>query len=586
MRFGTRLLAAFWLVLIVAICIPGVYIYYSLKNDFIETSRIKAFENLDFIEWIALQYQPFSSDKDLDDWCEQFAERLGYRITVIDPGGRVAADSDVAWEDVAEMENHTYREEISAAFRTRQGASIRYSDTLDRHLIYAARQFSMDNYPSPMIIRIAMPFSDVESRLSEYARLFWIINAIIFFVTLGLSVYFTRRFESPVYQIIDRVQKIGTGDYSHRYIADDGWEFSQLSGNINEMADRISQQVEIITRQKYELAVIIDNMREGIMLLDRSGRIKAVNHAVEDLAGCWNSCIGKKPVELFLNNEIQVASDSVIAGAPEYSLTLELEKDLFYEVYLTGIPEGGALAVFYNVSERKRLEKIRRDFVANVSHELKTPLTSIKGYVETLLSGSFEFEGDTKTFLQTIDKNANHMSAIVDDLLQLTRLQDKAFARNMHTVDAAACFHAALERAMPMAQGKNMTIENHLEAPLWVKADEAALIRVFGNLVDNAIRYSTADKRLRISSTTAEDKIIFAVEDEGPGIDRHHQYRIFERFYRVEKERSRFTGGTGLGLAICKNAVTGMGGEIWVQSPPEGKASGSVFFFSLSKAEL
>lgn len=586
MRFGTRLLASFWLVLIVAICIPGVYIYYSLKNDFIETSRTKAFENLDFIEWIAMQYQPFSSDKDLDDWCGQFAERLGYRITVIDPGGRVTADSDVAWEDVAEMENHTYREEISAAFRTRQGASIRYSDTLDRHLIYAARQFSMDNYPSPMIIRIAMPFSDVESRLSEYARLFWIINAVIFFVTLGLSVYFTRRFESPVYQIIDRIQKIGTGDYSHRYIADDGWEFSQLSGNINEMADRISQQVEIITRQKYELAVIIDNMREGILLLDRDGRIKAVNHAVEDLAGCRNSCIGKKPVELFLNNEIQAASDSVIAGTPEYSFTLELEKDLFYEVYLTGIPEGGALAVFYNVSERKRLERIRRDFVANVSHELKTPLTSIKGYVETLLSGPFEFEGDAKSFLQTIDKNANHMSAIVDDLLQLTRLQDKAFARNMRTVDATACFHAALERAMPMAQGKNITIENHLEAPLWVKADEAALIRVFGNLVDNAIRYSTDGKRLRISSMTAEDKIIFAVEDEGPGIDRHHQHRIFERFYRVEKERSRFTGGTGLGLAICKNAVTGMGGEIWVQSPPEGKSSGSVFFFSLSKAEL
>jgi two-component system, OmpR family, phosphate regulon sensor histidine kinase PhoR len=490
MRFGTRLLAAFWLVLIMAICVPGIYIYYSLKDDFIETSRTEAFKNLDFIEWMALQHQPFASEEDIDNWCGRFARQLGYRITVIDPAGRVAADSDVAWKDVSGMENHAYREEVSEALRTRQGASIRYSDTLNRHLIYAAKQISLESLPSPMILRIAMPFSDVEARLNDYARQFWMINAVIFAAALGISIYFAKRFESPVYQIIDSIRKIGTGDYSHRYIADDGWEFSQLSGDINEMADRISQQVETITRQKYELAVIIDNMREGILLLDQEGRIKAVNQAVEDLAGCRGACIGKKPMEIFLNNDIQSACDSVILEKTDYSVTLELEEDLFYEVYITVIPEGGALVVFYNISERKRLEKIRRDFVANVSHELKTPLTSIKGYVETLLSGPFEFEADVQSFLQTIDKNANHMSAIVDDLLQLTRLQDKTFAKDMQIVDAAACFHAALERSIPVARVKNISVDNRLEAPLPVMADEAALIRVFGNLIDNAIRYS------------------------------------------------------------------------------------------------
>ncbi|MFO8112226.1 MAG: ATP-binding protein [Desulfosalsimonadaceae bacterium] len=581
MRFGSRILAAFWVVLLVAIGIPGVYIYYSLKNDFIETSRTAAFENLGFVEWLAARNQPFASDKDIDAWCTRFARQLGFRITVIEPGGRVAADSDVAWKDVAGMENHAYREEVKAALRTGTGSSIRYSDTLHRHLIYAARQFTLENYPSPMILRIAMPFSEVETRLNEYARQFWLINAFIFALALGLSIYFTRRFESPVYQIIERIRKIGTGDYTHGYIADDGREFHQLSGNINEMADRISLQVETITRQKYELAVIIENMREGILLLDKNGRIKAVNHAVEALAGCRGSCVGKTPMEIFLNNEIQAACDAVVAGMPEYSLTLELEEDLYYEVYLTAIPEGGALVVFYNVSEQKRLEKIRRDFVANVSHELKTPLTSIKGYVETLLSGPFSFTDDAKSFLQTIHKNANHMSAIVDDLLQLTRLQDKAFAKQMDTVEAAACFTAASETILPMAREKNIAIHNELKEPIAVKADESALIRIFGNLLDNAIRYSPHGGAITIRALEAGNKIVFAVEDEGPGIARQHQSRIFERFYRVEKERSRFTGGTGLGLAICKNALAGMGGDIWMQSPPEGKTHGSIFFFSL-----
>lgn len=586
MRYGTRLLAAFWVVLIVAICIPGIYIYYSLKSDVIETSRNEAFENLDFMEFLADRQQPFASDRDLQDWAVRFASNAGYRITVIEPGGRVAADSDLAWTDVADMENHAYREEISAALRNGHGSSIRYSDTLDRHLIYAARQLTLENYPSPMILRIAMPFSEVEARLNDYAKQFWLINAFIFVLALGLSLYFVRRFESPVYQIIDRIRKIGTGDYSHRYIADDSREFSMLSGNINEVADRISHQVETITRQKYELAIIIENMREGILLLDPDGRIKAVNHAVEDLAGCRGSCIGKKPVEIFLNNEIQSACDRVISGTPEYNFTMEIEEDRFYEIYITGIPEGGALAVFYNISERKRLEKIRRDFVANVSHELKTPLTSIKGYVETLLSGPFAFEKDAKSFLQTIDKNANHMSVIVDDLLQLTKLQDKPFEKQLRRIDAAGCFHAAFERSPLMALEKNITIDNRLNQPLPVLADEDALTRVFGNLLDNAIRYSPEGKTITVFAEEQKDTIRFVVQDEGPGIARRHQERIFERFYRVEKERSRFTGGTGLGLAICKNAVFGMGGEIWLQSPPDGKPTGSAFYFTLRKAKF
>lgn len=586
LRFGTRLLLSFWLVLLLAIGVPGGYIYHSLKQDVISTSVDAAEDSLTFVAWLMGQQPPFSSDAALDQWSRLLAEKLGYRITIIEFGGRVVADSNLDWENVQQMPSHAYREEIAAAFRTGRGSSIRYSETLERNLIYAAQRINLEDRAPSLVLRIAMPFSEVENRLSAYARQFWGVNALILLITLALSVYFARRLKSPIDQIIARMQKLDQGDYSQGYIAAPGQEFYHLSGNLNEMAERISRQVETITRQRHELAAIIENMREGLLLLDPDGRVKAVNHVAEEIAGCRRACIGKTPMEIFLNHNIQDACNSIIAGGPARQLILELEKDLFYEVYLNRIAEGGALVVFYNISERKQLEKIRRDFVANVSHELKTPLTSIRGYVETLLSEPFSFNAEATSFLQIIDKNARHMAEIVDDLLKLTRLQDKPLLHQLQPVNASTCFAAAWDTARPMAQTKDLKLDNQLAGHLEVMADESALRQVFGNLLDNAIRYSPPNKTITVLATAKDATVIFCIQDEGPGIAPSHQARIFERFYRVEKERSRISGGTGLGLAICKNAVTGMGGDIWLQSPPDGQQTGSVFFFSLVKASV
>lgn len=584
-RFKTRLLLSFWLVLIVAICLPGVYIYNSLEDEIIAESKKEAFARLDFINWMMKRDQPFGSRKALDRWCRQLAGQLDYRISLITSGGAVIADSAVAFDELKFLENHADRPEIAGAREKGKASSLRFSQTLGRQLIYAAQKIELPERQSPSFLRLAVPLSAVEKRLFAYGRRFWIGIAFIFGLTFALSLYLSRKFESPVYEIIDRIRAIGGGDYSHRYILDASQEFYELSSAINDMADKISYQMEIISEQKQELEAILENMREGVMLLDRQGRIKSINKTLENMARCHRTCIGKQPMEVFVNADVQAACDRVIAGRPKHSFTLTLDEDTFYEVYLVRIPEGGVLVVFHNISQGRRVEKIRQDFVANVSHELKTPLTSIKGYVEALLSGSFSLPEDARSFLNTIQKNTNQMSNIVNDLLQLTRLQEKPLPQNQLTIDAAKCFETAWQTCLPMAEDKQIQLENRLTSPLPVKADESTLIRVFENLIHNAVRYTPAGKTIAVSCEEKPGQTLFAIADEGPGIAPKHQGRIFERFYRIDKERSRQSGGTGLGLAICKNAVTGMGGRIWVESPPANRAVGSVFYFTLPRGE-
>ncbi|MFP4453283.1 MAG: sensor histidine kinase, partial [Desulfobacterales bacterium] len=274
----------------------------------------------------------------------------------------------------------------------------------------------------------------------------------------------------------------------------------------------------------------------------------------------------------------------ILGGKDECSLTVSTEDERYYEVYALRIPEGGALIVFYDISAHRRLEKIRRDFVANVSHELKTPLTSIRGYVETLASGDFSIDEQAKSFLLTIRKNAEQMTHIVNDLLELTRLEERPAGLNTMPLDAAGVFQSAVETCRPMAEEKQIKIENRIDSPVMVTADEAALTRVVKNLLDNAVRYSPAGAAVELFCETKDREIIFGIRDQGPGIADEHKDRIFERFYRIDKERSRATGGTGLGLSICKHAVSAMKGRIWVKSPPDDTDSGSIFFFALPVA--
>ncbi len=583
-HFRTRLLLAFWLILIPAVCLPAYYIFKTLEAETLAETKSNAFNQLEFTHWLIQQKAPFDSHREMDDWISRLGEKLNYRITLVQSSGRVLADSAVAYPELANMDSHIYRDEIISARKTGIGQSIRYSTTIQRKMIYTARPISLDRHPAA-IIRVAMPMSRIESRLTFYANRFWMSLGLIFILTLLASFILSRRMEKPINKVIQAAGEIGEGKLDKRLETGQGPEFDRLSACINQMADKIQNTIEMVSSKKQELEAVLEGMREGVMMLDPSGRIKTTNQALTRIARCAPSCIGHRPMEVFLNPEIQTSCDDVIAGKKTESLRVPVDHDVLYELNLVRLPDGGAVVVFHDISELVRLEKVRQEFVANVSHELRTPLTSIKGYAETLMDKDLRASEDAESFVRTILKNANQMSNIVKDLLELTRQQqNRESAVELVPVDAAACFLSAWETCMPMAEEKKIHVINQLSNPLMVLAEASSLTQVFRNLLDNAIRHNPPETAVTIFSIDKSDHFVFAVQDEGPGIALRHQKRVFERFYRVDKERSRASGGTGLGLAICRHAMLRMGGEIWVESPPAGQSRGSVFCFTLKQA--
>ncbi len=586
MRFRTRLLLSFWMILILALCLPAYYISQTLKNDVIREATANALTELHFVGWLLEKAPDFEDSNALDKWCKELGSKVKYRITVIAAGGRVIADSEVKGPAIPALDNHADREEVIGARKYGQASSIRYSATLKKNLIYAAENINSPVAPSG-VLRVAIPLSFVEARLTDLGHQFWAVLLVIFAAAAILSVIFARRLEAPIHNIIQAATAIGEGDFKRPVEVETGTEFAPLAHCINDMAAKIKQNIEKITNQKQELEAVLEGMQEGVMLLDREGKIKAVNPALMGIAGCLRSCAGRRPVEIFLDAEIQTACDQILSGKKHLRLKITMPNDRMYEVNLVDIPEDGAVVVFHDISELVRLEKIRQDFVANVSHELRTPLTSIKGYAETLLDPAFRTGEQAQGFVNVIVKNADQMSRLVADLLELTKLQQKNQNRSLEkfsTFNAAVCFRSAEEICMPMLNEKNIRIRNLLAESIPVTGDEHALEQVFRNLLDNAIRYSPDGSIVTVSSRDADGMVVFSVLDEGAGIPRQHLKRIFERFYRVDKERSRASGGTGLGLAICRNAVQKMGGDIWAESPPENHAKGSGFYFSLKKA--
>ncbi|HYA02127.1 MAG TPA: ATP-binding protein, partial [Syntrophobacteria bacterium] len=338
----------------------------------------------------------------------------------------------------------------------------------------------------------------------------------------------------------------------------------------------------------------LNGMTEGVMVIDSRGRIQTVNPALTEILPGAREFVGRRPLEVILSADLQKACDEILSGtaAEKGRGNLEIAPRLgrIFAVNIVRFQhrpgEVGAIVVFHDISDLKRLEKVRQDFVANVSHELRTPLTSIRGYAETLLAQPAADSGPSASFLQIILKNAMHMSKMVDDLLQLARLDSRRQPESYFSVDAAEALSEAWKVCSSQGSAKNVRLENLLsEEGVRVKANLGELVQVFRNLLENAVRYSPPGSPITVSVRRDRDTATFVVTDEGPGVPLYAQQRVFERFYRVEKDRSDASGSTGLGLAICRHIILNHRGSIWVESPPEGKSRGSAFLFTLPLAE-
>ena len=529
----------------------------------------------------------------VDSLCKILAKKTSTRFTVISPTGKVLGDSE---KDPDSMENHANRSEVIAALSGKIGQSNRYSYTLQENMVYIAVPL-MCSGKICGVIRTALSTQSIQSALSRlYVRILWGVFFMALFAAF-ISFLLSRKISLPIGHMRRGAQRFAAGDFSVKLPLSGYEETDQLAMSLNDMARTLHETISGITAQRNELDAILSSMIEGVIAVDSREKIMTINRAASRLFGIDPvHAAGRMISEVLRNGEIQdffvktlsasgfIETETILIEAVKGQSThaeriLQLHGSALHDSAENGI---GALVVINDITQLKKLENMRKDFVANVSHELRTPLTSIKGFVETLLSGAMKNGVDTKRFLGIISGQVERLTTIVEDLLALSKIEQDTEHNSLERSECrlANVLAEAVESCTDKASHKQIKISVSCDPAVLVKIDKTLFEQAIVNLIDNAINYSDPDKRITVNAERdpAAGEIAISVRDEGIGIAPEHLGRLFERFYRVDKSRSRKLGGTGLGLSIVKHIALAHGGRVAVESAP-GK--GSVFYIYL-----
>jgi two-component system phosphate regulon sensor histidine kinase PhoR len=502
------------------------------------------------------------------------------RVTFIAPDGSVVGESDVPLAELPRIENHAGRPEVKAALAGREGSVARRSVTVHRELLYLALPAEGGG-----VVRIAADLSSVDAAVAELRRTLVAAGAVGLAASLGLSFLLSSVALRPLRELADAVAAIAAGQLERRAPLDARDEMGRIAASINFMAEQLRRQLEEATAEKERIAAVLAGMTEGVLVLDAEGRVLLANPRFRTLFGIHGPVEGRIPLEVVRDAEVDEVLHEVSGAEP---VVRDLEgvgpRDLTLQMHAAVFPARGkrlgTVIVFHDVTEVRRLESMRRDFVANVSHELKTPLTAIRGYAETLASGGVPPDR-TRSFLDVILRHAERLGSLIDDLLQLSRIESRKLELHPTDLDVVVAARALLRDLAPRLaeKGHSAEVVDAGAAPAW--ADQRALEQVLMNLLDNAIKYTDPQGRIAVSVRASPTRVWVVVSDTGIGIPRADLPRVFERFYRVDKARSRELGGTGLGLSIVKHLVQSLGGEVHIESE---LGRGSRVSFSLPRA--
>jgi len=507
----------------------------------------------------------------------------GARATVIDASGKVLADSEA---NPATMENHAARKEFIAALAGRTGENERRSATVGIPFLYVAEPVSGG------AVRLAYPLSDVEAvETKVHRRLFWgssIALVIAFLIAAAASTWTARRLE----RIVDVAVRIERGDLQARVQDPTLDEIGRVAAAIDKSASHIELSFAAVRSSQRQLETLLNSMQDAVIAISSDGLVRWANQPMDRLIP-QHTRLNAPVVETIRDPDFLSAVKTATATKQvKTTRATSIVAGRAFDVTAAPLPDGGAVAVLRDLTETERVEKTRRDFIANVSHELRTPLTSIQGYSETLLDLSSENSNANREFLEIIRKNAARMARLTEDLLTLARVESGETRFDTESVPPVELLHDAEEsfREIARSQGVDLQIaetsgkngnQGSVESLPTVRADREAIHQVFSNLIDNAMKYGRSGSRVVLGARSARRGVEFYVQDFGAGIASEHLPRLFERFYRVDKARSRESGGTGLGLAIAKHIMLAHGGSIRAESELN---HGSTFLFTLPTA--
>ncbi len=544
--------------------------------------RERVFENLkvqaDIVEQLVSGRISPEHSPEIDALLKNLAGKVSTRITVAMPSGLVLGDSQ---KSPASMDNYSDDPEVKEARGGKIGMATRYDPALNEDMVYVAIPRIVNGRPAG-IVRAGMPATAMSSALATiYGDTLVGCLVIVLFAAM-ISLYASQKISRPITQLKLGAIRFAGGDLHYRLDAPNSEEFAALADAMNAMASQLHARITTITQQRNELEAVLSGMVEAVLVIDKYENIRSVNRAAEKLFQINRVRVeGRKVQEAIRNTDLRrfvtetlsreepLEADIVILGDPEKFL--QAHSAILRDVDGKTI---SALVVLNDVTRLKRLENIRRDFVANVSHELKTPITSIKGFLETLREGALRDPEHAERFLDIIIKHTDRLSAIVNDLLSLSRIERDSEKGEIAVQNGSITevLDAVGKACNAKAQSKNIKLECEAGEEIVAPINPTLLEQAIVNLVDNAVKYSESGQTVSVRAEKISEEVVIKVIDEGSGIPREHLDRIFERFYRVDKARSRKVGGTGLGLAIVKHIVSAHGGRVTVQSFP-GKGS-------------
>jgi two-component system phosphate regulon sensor histidine kinase PhoR len=565
----------------------GWYFTHSLDAFLEQETAVELFDRARLIENQIVRYLEPPDPAAVDSICKLSGKAAETRFTVILPSGAVIGDT---WETPQNMDNHVTRPEIAGALANGKATSRRFSNTLQQNVIYVAVAVKRDSQPIG-VVRAAIPLARMEAQVARIRTQFWVIGGIVALLALGVTFAISRQYGRKMDELKQGAARLAEGELAHRLAIPDSEELAGLAESLNRMAAQLESRLQTVVSQRNQLEAVLSSMLEGVIAVSRDERIISVNQA----AARWfdidsEKVRGRSIPEAIRNLAIQkFVTRSLKSRTPvEDDIAVYQNGERILNIKSAPLldmgPEPiGMLIVFSDVTQLRRLEDMRRDFVANVSHEIRTPLTAIKGFVETLHQNTVATPEEAERFLGIISKHVDRLNTIIEDLLMLSRIENEGERGDIKCEKTRLrdIFQNAVQICRPRADEKRIQIELAVDEGLSAMVDPVLLEQAVVNLLDNAIKYSDPNKTVLLQSRTSGNEIRLSVRDHGIGIEKKHLPRLFERFYRVDKARSRALGGTGLGLAIVKHIAQAHGGHVTVESR---LGEGSLFTIHLPRA--
>lgn len=525
--------------------------------------------------------------EELDLLCKYLEDKVGVRLTIVNKEGTVIGDSA---ENPALMDNHRYRPEIDESFKYGQGSSTRYSETLEQDMLYVAVPVRLGSSEpgSEGAVRLSMSLKEVDMALLRL-RLF-ILGALIIatLAALLLGMKLSSKIINPLKKISSAAGSIAEGNFEPPLNVTGRDELADLSLIVKEMGRSLKSKVEQVTLEKNKLNAVISSINSGIVLVDRSLRIEMINPAAEEIFDVTRQEAVGLPVQValryyaLLDNIKEVYREG---NSRDFEIYLYHPRAMTLQTFLIPVSRDrksedtvGVLAVFHDITSLRSVEKMRSEFVANVSHELRTPLTKIKGYAETILSREITPD-QLADFLQIIDVEAGRLSILIDSLLDLSRIEGQKEIIKKEKINLNALIDETVNELVEMSRPNNAVLNTDFpHSPVWVKANPDWLKQALFNIIENSIKYGHSGVRVVIAVESCSKYAVVSIADNGPGIPAADLPHIYERFYRVDKARSRKQKGTGLGLSIVKHILEAHSASYKMESTEE---RGTVFRFSL-----